>query len=233
MSTAGIVLAGGSGSRLQGTGNKVFTPVGGRPLIAWSIRAFADAASITHLVVVARAGEDDRIARIVDRQAPDLPVRLVTGGATRHDSEHAALQAIAGEIVDGAIDVVLIHDAARPFATSALIDRVVSIARSAGGAVPALPLGDGIYRTDGHGTITPQPPNLYRVQTPQGFLARPLLDAYRRARLDGFHAVDTSETVERYSDLGVAIVAGEDTNIKVTFFDDLDIAERIAATERR
>lgn len=231
MSTAAIVLAGGSGSRLQRPGNKVFVPVGGRPLIAWSIRTFASADSITHLVIVVRAGEDDPIASIVRDEAIQVPLRITTGGATRHASEHAGLEAIAEEIRDGAIDVVLIHDAARPFASQRLIDRVATTARAVGGAVPALPLGDGIYRMDGNGGITAQPSDLYRVQTPQGFVAPELLEAYRRAVRDGFTGVDTSETVERYTDVKVGVVPGEATNIKVTFVDDLETAEEIAAAQ--
>lgn len=229
MSTAAIVLAGGSGSRLQHPENKVFVHVGGRPLIVWSIRTFARSASISHLVIVARAGEHERVADILQDDPVQMPVRITTGGDTRHASEHAGLEAIADEIRDGDIDVVLIHDAARPFVSGDLIDSVTATARSVGGAVPALPLGDGIYRMDGDGGIVNQPSNLYRVQTPQGFVARELLEAYRQARQDGFTAVDTSETVERYSQLEVAVVAGEATNIKVTFVDDLEAAEEIAA----
>lgn len=229
MSTAAIVLAGGSGSRLRRPDNKVFVPVGGRPLIAWSIRTFAASESITHFVVVARAGEHDRVNAVIADEAICLPLRIATGGATRHASERAGLEAIADEIRDGTIDVVLIHDAARPFLSSELIDRVARTARAVGGAVPALSLGDGVYRIDAGGGIVNQPSNLYRVQTPQGFVARELLEAYRRADADGFTGVDTSETVEQYTDLDVEIVPGEPTNIKVTFVDDLEIAEEIAA----
>ena len=231
MSTAAIVLAGGSGSRLQRPDNKVFVPVGGRPLIAWSIRTFVRSTSITHFVIVVRAGEHQRVAAIVDEEPIAFPLRIATGGPTRHASERAGLEAIADQIRDGTIDVVLIHDAARPFVSSDLIDRVAMTARTVGGAVPALPLGDGVYRIDGNGAIVNQPSDLYRVQTPQGFVAPELLEAYRRADADGFTGVDTSETVERYTDLDVEIVPGEPTNIKVTFVDDLEIAEEIAAAQ--
>lgn len=232
MSTAAIVLAGGSGSRLQRADNKVFVPVGGRPLIAWSLRTFANAESIAHVVMVVRAGDDGRVAALVEDQAVRLPLRFATGGDTRHASEQAGLEAIAGEITDGTVDVVLIHDGARPFASAALIDRVAATTRAVGGAVPALPLGAGVYRRDGAGSLVGQPADLYRVQTPQGFLAQPLLVAYRHATHDGFAGVDTSETVARYSDLEVRVVPGEASNIKVTYADDLAAAEEIAAAHR-
>jgi 2-C-methyl-D-erythritol 4-phosphate cytidylyltransferase len=231
VSTAAIILAGGTGSRLQRPENKVYVPVGRRPLIAWSIRTFAASESITHVVIVARTGEHDRVKAVIAGEPIMLPLRITTGGVTRHASEQAGLEAIAGEIDDGTIDVVLIHDAARPFVSSGLIDRVARTARAVGGAVPALPLGDGVYRIDGDGGIVNQPSNLYRVQTPQGFVGPQLLAAYRRAAAAGFTGVDTSETVERYTDLEVEIVPGEATNIKVTFVDDLEIAEEIAAAQ--
>ena len=232
MSTVAILLAGGSGSRLQHRDNKVFVPVGGRPLLAWSLRAFARAAAVTSLVVVTREGDDDQVAAVVADQALGLPLRMTTGGATRHASEHAGLEAVAAEIVDGTIDVVLIHDAARPFASSELVDRVAVEAREVGGAVPVIPLGDGIYRIADDHLRTPAP-DLQRVQTPQGFRAPELLDAYRRAARDGFAGVDTSETVERYAELSIAALPGDPANIKITVPDDLRAARDIAVARQR
>lgn len=231
MTVAAILLAGGSGSRLRHPENKVFVPIRGRPLIAWSVRTFLDAPSIDHLVIVVRDGEDERVAAILDDEGVDVPVRLATGGDIRHASEQAGLDVIADEIAGGGIDVVLIHDTARPFVGRDLVEHVARTAAMVGGAIPTLAVGDGVYRLNGDGVIELQPGDLHRAQTPQGFRARPLLDAYRQAARDGFTGVDTAETVERYTDLEVAVVAGEATNIKVTFVDDLQAAERIAALQ--
>jgi 2-C-methyl-D-erythritol 4-phosphate cytidylyltransferase len=105
---------------------------------------------------------------------------------------------------------------------------VVDATADVGGAVPALPLGSGVYRAVTGGRLTAQSDDLFRVQTPQGFQAGALLDAYRHATDDGFAGVDTSETVQRYTSLEVAIVPGEHDNIKVTFAADLAAAEQIA-----
>jgi 2-C-methyl-D-erythritol 4-phosphate cytidylyltransferase len=230
VSTAAILLAGGSGSRLRHSENKVFVEVAGAPLLAWSVRAFASCDAIDHLLVVAREGEHRRVARILEEHHPGVGVRLATGGATRHASELSGLDAIADPITSGAVDVVLIHDAARPFVTPELITRVVEATREVGGAVPTLELGDGVYRLTGDGTaIIHERGELHRAQTPQGFRAAQLLDAYRRSARDDFAGVDTAETVERYTDLQVVTVPGEHTNIKVTYVDDLETAARIAA----
>lgn len=229
MGTAAILLAGGSGTRLKHTENKVFADVAGSPLIVWCIRAFAACETVDQLIVVSRDGERDRVARIVESEGLSIPVRLTIGGDTRHASELSGLVALADDITSGSVDVVLIHDAARPFVTPPLISQVATAARDVGGAVPTLPMDDGIYRLTPNGGIAHEHGDLHRAQTPQGFRAPELLDAYRRSVGDGFTGVDTAQTVQRYTDLEVAAVAGEPTNIKVTYADDLEIAERIAA----
>lgn len=229
VTTAAVVLAGGSGSRMRRDDNKVLARVHGLPMVAWSIRTFGRAPSVDHLIVVARAGEDARIAAIVDAADPDIPVHTTIGGATRQDSERAGLDVIARSTALRGVDLVLIHDAARPFATTDLVERVIATTAAVGGAVPALPLGDDVYRTTSAGHLADRPDDLYRMQTPQGFRRSALLAAYRRAADDGFAGVDTAETVQRYTSLEVAVVPGEPDNIKVTFAGDLADAERIAA----
>ncbi|CAN5921538.1 IspD/TarI family cytidylyltransferase [soil metagenome] len=229
MTTVAIVLAGGSGSRMGRDDNKVFAAVCGRPLLAWATRTFGTAPSIDELIIVARVGERDRVAAVLRDDDLDLPVHVVTGGATRQDSERAGLDLVSRGGGPHAVEVVLIHDAARPFATTDLIEQVVHTTATVGGAAPALPLGDGVYRIGADGRLTAQPGDLFGMQTPQGFRADALLDAHRRATDEGFGGVDTTETVQRYAALAVAIVPGEPDNIKVTFADDLAAAERIAA----
>lgn len=228
MTTAAILLAGGSGARMGAADNKVFLQVGGRPLLGWSVRTFAQAASIEHIIVVTREGERERIAALVERAGVDVPVHLATGGARRQDSERSGLGLIAHDADLRRVDVVLVHDAARPFPSGALVDRIAATAADVGGAVPVLPLGAGVYRAREDGRLIAQPDDLYRVQTPQGFRAAELVTAYGRAADDGFAGLDTAETVQRYTRLEVAAVAGEPDNIKVTFAGDLALAEAIA-----
>ncbi len=231
MTTAAILLAGGRGSRMRRADNKVFASVGGRPLMAWSAVTFARTSAVDHIVIVARDGDERRIAAVVEHAGVDVPVRIARGGASRQDSELSGLDLIARTPDLHTVDVVLVHDVARPFVTGALVEGIAAATATVGGAVPGLPLGTGVYRVGDDGRLAAQPDDLYRMQTPQGFRATELLDAYRRAAADGFVGVDTAETVQRYTALEIALLPGDPDNIKVTFADDLGVAEAIA--ERR
>ncbi|HEX6257369.1 MAG TPA: IspD/TarI family cytidylyltransferase [Euzebyales bacterium] len=233
MGAAAILLAGGSGTRMRRADTKVFATVGGRPLLQWSLRAFADCEAIDRVVLVIRDEDRPRIDALLRDTGLAASVRTVVGGANRQASERAGLEAIAGDIDSGAVDTVAIHDSARPFVTTGLIGRVVASARRVGGAVPVLELGDGVYRATPDGRLVLQARDLHRVQTPQAFRSRALLEAYRAASHQGFAGVDTVETVARYTDLQIAAEPGDTDNLKVTFAADLATAERIAAERER
>lgn len=218
MSVAAVVLAGGSGSRLGADRNKVLLELAGEPLLRHSVRTATRARDVRVVVVVVRAGDE-----------PDLsgdwgvPVETAPGGATRHDSEWSALQHLRPRIESGEVEVVAIHDAARPLASVTLWDAVVAAAREDGGALPAR-RAVGLVRRDG-GEV----PDLVTVQTPQAFRAPPLLEAYAAAERDGFTGTDTAACVAAYTDLRLRAVDGEATNLKVTWADDLPLAERLLA----
>jgi 2-C-methyl-D-erythritol 4-phosphate cytidylyltransferase len=232
MTAVAILLAGGSATRLGSGENKVYLQLGGVPMLAWSLRAFEDSALIDDIVLVVR--EADRpIAEGIAASLGLTKLRAtVTGGDTRHDSERAGLESLAGAIEDGRTDLVAIHDAARPFVRPDLLERILVTAARVGGAIPALPLdSEFLLHVDAAGTSAPVDASQLRgVQTPQAFHAKELLQAYRRAAEAGFHGVDTAESVERFSDLRVEIVTGDPDNTKVTFFEDLILAEERAAT---
>ena len=222
MSTAAVLLAGGSGSRVGAARNKVLLPVAGRPVLAHSLRTAAEVADL--VVVVVRPGTRRRSAAVVDAEA-GVPVETVAGGATRHASEWSALQLLAGRIEGGEIDLVAIHDAARPLASPGLWRAVLAAAGEQGGALPTRPAA-GVVSTDG---LTAPPPGeqWVGVQTPQAFRARPLLASYVAAQRDGFEGTDTAACVAAYSDLAVVAVPGEATNLKVTYPEDVTLAERL------
>jgi 2-C-methyl-D-erythritol 4-phosphate cytidylyltransferase len=232
VSTAAIVLAGGSGTRLRRSENKVFLPLRDRTLLAWSLAVFEQSPLVDLIVLVLRAGDEDRAAAVTDPLELTKLSGTVVGGVTRHDSERAGLELLAPDIEAGRIDLVAIHDAARPFVRELLLERVLTTARELGGAVPSLELtGEFLLRVGTDGAPAPVPTTeLRRVQTPQAFRARELLAAYRRASEEGFHGVDTAESVERFSELEVGIVAGDPDNVKVTFLEDLILAEELART---
>jgi 2-C-methyl-D-erythritol 4-phosphate cytidylyltransferase len=139
-SAAVVVLAGGSGSRVGGSLNKVYLPLAGRRLISWSLVWAGEVAAVGHLVLVVRPEDAELAEQTLSREAPSgPPVEMVIGGDTRHGSEQAALDLLAPRIGSGEVEVVVIHDGARPLAGPALFRTVISTAASVGGAVPALP----------------------------------------------------------------------------------------------
>jgi 2-C-methyl-D-erythritol 4-phosphate cytidylyltransferase len=139
---AAVVLAGGSGSRVGAAENKVYLPLAGRPMIVWSLSAFVGAPGIDTVVLVVRAGDRARAADVLAAEPALAGVRAVVGGATRQASELAALEHLAGRIESGRLDVVLLHDGARPLVSPALVAAVLRTAGKCGGAVPGLPRTD-------------------------------------------------------------------------------------------
>ena len=142
-----------------------------------------------------------------------------------------ALRHLADRIGTGEIDVVLIHDAARPLVSPALVADVLRATRAHGGAVPGLVRDDLIeVAEDGVDVLGSAPERVVAVQTPQGFRAAPLLAAYEQAALDGFVGTDTASCVAAYTDIAVHCVEGDERNLKITYPHDLPLAEGVLAT---
>ncbi|WP_139977547.1 IspD/TarI family cytidylyltransferase [Nocardioides litoris] len=221
MSAAVVVLGAGSGTRVGAGVNKVLLPLAGLPVLAWSVRTALGLAEVSRLVVVVRDGEQDAVGAALAPHLGDREVRVVVGGASRHESEQAALEALRADVESGEVDVVAVHDGARPLASPALFSAVLAVAREHGGAIPVVPLPpllgpDGVLR-DGVG-----------VQTPQAFAAGPLLAAYDAAARDGFGGTDTAACLERYRpEVRVVAVTSSPVNLKVTWPHDLALAERL------
>lgn len=226
MSAAVVILAAGSGSRVGAATNKVLLPLGDAPVLAWSVRATLALDDVRRIVLVARAGEETAVRDAVAPLLGERDALLVTGGSSRHDSEWQALQVLAAEIDAGDLDVVAIHDGARPLASPALFRAVLDAARQHGGALPTAPL-PGLLTRDLRGV----PGELVGVQTPQAFRATPLLAAYRSAAADGFEGTDTAATFERYATGRVAAVPSSAGNLKVTFPDDVRTAAGLVTTD--
>ena len=221
-----VVLGAGSGTRVGADRNKVLLDLAGRPVLGWSVRHALAATGVDRVVVVTAPGEADEVAVAIGGEVPDADgspeVALVEGGATRHASEARALRAVAEHVRAGRTDVVVVHDGARPLADADLFDAVVAAARERGGALPAAPR-PGLV-TD---ALAPVAAGLVGVQTPQAFRARALLAAFERAADDGFEGTDTAATFSRYADLPVVAVTSGATNLKVTWPEDLALAEAL------
>ena len=226
MLIAAIVLAGGRGSRVRSRVNKVFLPVQDRVVVEYSVRTFKSEARVARIVVAIRPEDRYRLDHLTAAAGFDA-MTLVAGGSTRHSSEIAAIESLATDIEAGTIDLVAIHDGARPFMTLGLLDACIEAANRFGGAVPGLPPEGPLYEID-EGRARALAAAVMRVQTPQVFRARPLLEAYRMSVEAGFEGVDTAETIEKFSTLAVAVVPGDPRNIKITFLEDLFHAEELA-----
>jgi 2-C-methyl-D-erythritol 4-phosphate cytidylyltransferase len=228
---AAVVLASGAGVRVGADRNKVFLPLRGRPIVAWSLRAMAALPGIGVLVLVVRPQDEELARQVLDTEPGLAGVAIVHGGAARQDSELMALRHLAPRIGSGEIDVVLMHDAARPLVTAELTTAILDTARQHGGAVPGVPREGLVLASEDGRLAQADMGTLMAMQTPQGFLAGPLLAAYEQAAADGFYGTDTAACVSRYTDIQVRCVAGDDRNIKVTYRHDLAVAAAYAGGE--
>lgn len=217
--TAVVVLAAGSGSRVGADRNKILLPLGDRPVLAWSLRDVLALPDVRRVVLVVRPGEADAVGEAVAPYLGDREVHLVVGGATRHASEWQAVQLLAPAIDGGEVDLVAVHDGARPLAGAPLWRAVLAAAREHGGAIPVAPLSGLVTAA-----LRSVPGELAGVQTPQAFAARALLGAYRAAAAEGFEATDTAGCLARYADVRIAAVRSGPGNLKITFPEDLGAA---------
>lgn len=201
-----IIVAAGVSTRFEG--EKILAEVAGRPLIAHTISTVM--ATVDRCVVVCRHD------RIRDIESLGFGCELVPGGDSRTASEMAGLAAL-----DDQPDLIGIHDGARPAVTEELIDLLFHRAAAVGGAVPVVPPGALVIDRETHQPL----PGVMAVQTPQVFGGGLLMDVYGRAARDAVTGHDTVELVTMFSDTQIASVAGEETNIKVTYPGDLKRVE--------
>ena len=212
MTTAAVIVAAGRGSRAGGEVPKQWQMLAGRPVLAHTLAAFRG--RVDRLVLVIHPDDRARAQAL----APDA--ELVEGGASRDASVRAALEALAAS----GVTRVLIHDGARPLVPSAVIGRVLAALETGAGAAPALPVSDALWRgAEGLVAGTQDRTGLWRAQTPQGFRFAEILAAHR-AHPGG--AADDVE-VARAAGLDVAIVEGDETNLKLTYPGDFARAEAI------
>lgn len=229
MDAVGVVLAAGLGTRVGADGNKAYLPLAGRSMLAWSLDTLTRLPDIARTILVYRRGEATLARDTVQSELDSDAVEFVEGGDTRHGSETNVLRYLADDIESGAVDVVAIHDAARPLAGPDMFVEAITLARRFGGALPALPIRD-LARQGAKGLeCIADPSTLVRVQTPQAFRAWDLLHAYLRAERDGFEGTDTSSCIERYTDLEVRTFPGRAANLKVTYARDAAVAQHLLA----
>jgi 2-C-methyl-D-erythritol 4-phosphate cytidylyltransferase/2-C-methyl-D-erythritol 2,4-cyclodiphosphate synthase len=218
---AAVIVAAGRSERMAGL-DKVLTPLGGRPIVLHSLLAFQRSDHVDEIVLVVREELEERLRTLAENAGITKLRFVVRGGETRSESSRHGLGALSKET-----EIALVHDAARPLVSAALIAHVAEAAIRDGAAIPAVPVVGTIKREEeGAAAATVDRARLREAQTPQGFRRALLARAFAAAIRDGFHGTDEASLVER-TGARVAIVAGETRNVKITVPEDLAVAEAL------
>jgi 2-C-methyl-D-erythritol 4-phosphate cytidylyltransferase / 2-C-methyl-D-erythritol 2,4-cyclodiphosphate synthase len=218
-----VVVAAGRGLRAGGDVPKQYRKLSGEPVIRPTLSAFLSHPRIGVVQPVIHA--DDRDIFAAATAGLERLAAPAWGGATRQDSVRSGLEALAG----AAPDLVLIHDAARPFLSGALIDRAITAGRERGAAVPAIAIADTVKRVDAAATIveTLDRASLRTVQTPQSFAYALIRDAHRRAAAAGRDDFTDDAALAEWAGHKVSVFEGESGNVKLTTNDDFLRAEML------
>ena len=228
MKCGAIIAAAGSSRRMNGL-DKTLVQLAGRPALAWVLDAVAAVPEITELVVVVSPANRDSVRTLLE--ASPLAARTVVclGGAHRQESVHAGVARLSPEV-----ELVLIHDAARPLVTPELLRRGIEAGATWGAAVAAVPVSDTIKQVDASGqvVVTLDRSSLVAVQTPQVFQRDWLEVAYRHWSPDAPPATDEATLVER-AGFPVRIFPGSPDNLKLTTESDLAVAAALLARRRQ
>jgi 2-C-methyl-D-erythritol 4-phosphate cytidylyltransferase len=223
MRASAIVVAAGSGRRLGSDTPKAFVPLAGCPILRYSLRTVAAVPSIVEAVIAVPSGMEPQARAEARAAGLRIPVKLTPGGVERQDSVMVALGLVAAES-----ELIVVHDAARPFADAKLFEACLEAAARSGGAIAAIPLSDTLKRVEGRIIKATMPrAGLWQAQTPQAFRRQLLVEAHRRAASDSIAATDDADLVERLG-ATVEVVEGSATNLKITTRADLEIAEALA-----
>jgi 2-C-methyl-D-erythritol 4-phosphate cytidylyltransferase / 2-C-methyl-D-erythritol 2,4-cyclodiphosphate synthase len=232
---AAVVVAAGRGIRIGGGTPKQYRRVGGQAVLTRTLAALAVDATIGRIQPVIAADAADFFRACLDELSPEIRAKIadpVEGGATRQLSVRAGLEALA---TGPAPEIVLVHDAARPYVDAALIARAIAAGREHGAAVPGVPVTDTVKRVvdiaPGIGRVHETPPreHLRAVQTPQAFAFGPLLGAHRDAAAQGLDGFTDDGALAEWAGLPVVVFAGDIANRKITQPADLIEADRAFA----
>jgi 2-C-methyl-D-erythritol 4-phosphate cytidylyltransferase len=229
-----IIPAAGLGTRMappaKGSPSKQFHELGGAPILVHTLRKFASSPHVFEIILALRADEISSFRSQLEKQFPEIlrkKLQLVEGGEHRQNSVANALASITADSGDG--DIVLVHDAVRPFITQEIITSVIEAAQKHGAAIAGWPAVDTVKQVDrtAEGALikaTIPRAGVVMAQTPQGFRYGILKKAFDDAAADGFIGTDEASLIER-AGLPVAVVMGAPSNIKITTPADMELAE--------
>ncbi len=213
-----IIPASGSGIRFGSKTPKQFLKLDGQEILAHTIEKFHSIKIINEIYIATQAHNFSRVKKIISKNNFTKVKSIVEGGETRQASVFNALNAITAE----KDDVIIVHDAVRPFLSKKLILSLIDECHKCGGVIPGIKINDTVKRTDEKGFIqkTLSRENLWTVQTPQIFRYDIIKNSFAKAIKKNFIGTDEAAVVE-FAGYPVKIIAGERENIKITHKEDL------------
>lgn len=219
---AAIVLAAGSGKRMNSTVHKQYLALGGKPVLYYSLKAFEES-SVSFIILVTGAGEEEYCRReIIEKYGIQKIKQIVTGGKERYHSVYEGLKAARGA------DYVLIHDGARPFVDQGMILRSMEAVKEYQACIVGMPVKDTIKIVDraNFAIDTPDRQQLWQIQTPQTFSYKMIYEAYKQMlMMEDDKITDDAMVLERITGQRVKVIEGSYQNIKITTPEDLIAAE--------
>lgn len=222
MKVSAIIPAAGQGTRMNSSVPKQFLLLKGRPILEYTIQVFAKL-GLVDSIVLAVPEQDLPTQRAHWLNREGIVRQVVAGGEKRQDSVYNGFKTL-----DADTEIVLVHDAVRPFVTREIIERTIEAANNHGAAITAIPVHDTVKQVDARGFVdkTVDRERLWRVQTPQGFRRHLLKQAFDKAIADSFYGTDEAALIEHLGQ-PVAVVPGSELNIKITRPEDLILSEGI------
>ena len=223
-----VIVAAGKGRRMGTEVSKQFLPLGGKEILAHSVEKFEKADNIRNIVLV--TGEDSLqdVRDMAQEYGWKKITSVVAGGKERQDSVWNGLQAVSSDT-----EIVLIHDGVHPFVTEGILNHSIETAVEMGGCVAGVPAKDTIKvcNNENIAIATPDRSTLWQVQTPQTFQKELIIQAYQKAKAEGFVGTDDASLAE-YSGCPVKVIMGSYRNIKITTKEDLLIGEAFLKEEQ-
>lgn len=227
MRVGAVILAAGESRRMGRS--KPFLPLEGRPVLLHSLERFARSILVQELVVVINPAEEERFRREVLSHYPfQKEIRVAWGGRERQDSAFAGVRALSASV-----ELVLVHDGARPFFSDELLETLIEAAAECSAAVPAIPVKETIRRFDAEGFASEEldRAGLFQIQTPQCFSYHLLRRALEEATAQGRYFTDDAGAVATIAGVRARLIPGEEGNIKITTPHDLELAKVLVELE--
>lgn len=218
MTYALLIPAAGRGERLDSAVSKALVTIAGKPILWWAVKSFLEDANLRQIVIAASKSDTSTIRDLFDGSSPHARFEVVEGGASRQDSVGKAL-----DVVDSDVELILVHDAARPILSKSTIKAVIDALHASEAAVPGLPVVDTIKQVNSQSFVecTLLRERLFAIQTPQGIRADVFRKAHSLARSSGVQCTDDVALVEHFQLGTVKLVSGDPNNFKITHPIDL------------